>query len=206
MVNALSQLVLKLASPGVPDTYQGSELWNFDLVDPDNRRPVDYELRRRLLDSLQPLIDRVEGGHPAAEDVAELLRNWHDGRIKLFITACGLRFRRRHAPLLLHGDYVPLAADGDAADRVVGFARSGADRTLLAVVPRLSVGVTWGATRIGLPDACAADRYRHLLTGEVFHAAADGRNRFLSAADVFRTLPVGLLEPDISSASVSSRR
>jgi (1->4)-alpha-D-glucan 1-alpha-D-glucosylmutase len=196
--------VLKLASPGVPDTYQGSELWNFDLVDPDNRRPVDYELRRRLLDSLQPLIDRVEGGDAAAREVAELLRTWHDGRIKVFITACGLRFRRRHAPLLLHGDYVPLAGDGDAADRVVGFARSDAQRTLLAVVRRLSAGVTWGATRIGLPDECAADRYRHLFTGEVFHAGADGRNRFLSAADVFRTLPVALLEPDISSASVSS--
>jgi (1->4)-alpha-D-glucan 1-alpha-D-glucosylmutase len=196
IVNALSQLVLKLASPGVPDTYQGSELWNFDLVDPDNRRPVDYALRCRLLDSLQPLIDRVERGETAVEEVAALRRDWHDGRIKLFITACGLRFRRRHPSLLLYGEYLPLAGEGAAADAVVGFARSDAEHTLLALVPRLSARVTWGPTRISLPHSCAANRYRHLLTGEVLHTGVDGRSRFLVAADVFRTLPVALLKAD----------
>lgn len=199
MVNALSQLVLKLASPGVPDTYQGSELWNFDLVDPDNRRPVDYLLRRRLLDSLQPIVERIEQGLDAAAEAAELLRNWHDGRIKLFITACGLRFRRRHPSLLLHGDYVPISADGEAADRVVGFARSNAESTLLAIVPRLSARVSWDGTRIGVPGHCPGDRFRHLLTGEVFRVGVDSHHRFLAAADVFRTLPVALLEPDILS-------
>jgi (1->4)-alpha-D-glucan 1-alpha-D-glucosylmutase len=201
MVNALSQLVLKLASPGVPDTYQGSELWNFDLVDPDNRRPVDYDLRRRMLDSLQPLVDRGERGQSAADDVAALVRDWPDGRIKLFITACGLRFRRRHASLLLHGEYLPLVAKGAAADSLVGFARSDGEHTLLAVVPRLSARRAWGSTRIGLPHFCRAARYRHLLTGELFHAAVEGQARFLAASDVFHTSPVALLQPDIPSAA-----
>lgn len=195
MRNALAQLVLKIASPGVPDTYQGSELWNFDLVDPDNRRPVDYDVRRSLLDALLPLIDRVERGEDCANEVAALLREWHDGRIKLFITACGLRFRRQHAALMLHGEYLPLAADGPGADHVVGFARRARADALFAIVPRLTARLAWGATRIALPGTDASERYRHLLTGELIEVEHDGHNRFLRAADLFRTLPVALLAP-----------
>jgi (1->4)-alpha-D-glucan 1-alpha-D-glucosylmutase len=199
MVNALAQLVLKLASPGVADIYQGSELWNLDLVDPDNRRPVDYGLRRRLLDSLQPLIDRVERGETASEAVADLLHNWHDGRIKMFVTACGLRFRRQHPALLLRGDYLPLSIEGAAADHVVGFARRDAEHAVLALVPRFNAQLTWDITRITLPEPSPADRYHHLFTGETIPAHTEGPGRFLLAAEVFRTFPVALLRPDILS-------
>ena len=114
MVNSLAQLVLKLASPGVPDFYQGTELWDLSLVDPDNRRPVDFTARQALLDGLGPTIDRLETGRGATDDVADLLERWSDGAIKLFVTACGLRFRREHAGLLLSGEtaggHLPAAA------------------------------------------------------------------------------------------------
>ena len=84
-INSLAQVALKLTVPGVPDIYQGNEIWDFSLVDPDNRRPVDYARRRKLLDSLT-------GATPE-----ELLQNWPDGRIKLFLTQRLLRFRRDHA-------------------------------------------------------------------------------------------------------------
>ncbi|RPI50278.1 MAG: hypothetical protein EHM55_21770 [Acidobacteria bacterium] len=138
MTNSLAQLVLKLASPGVPDFYQGSELWNLDLVDPDNRRPVDYLLRQQLLDGLEPLLTRVEAGLPAEAEAAELVGAWHDGRIKLFVTACGLRFRRLHPELMLDGGYVPLACEGPSQEHVVAFMRSHPSCTLLCVVPRLT--------------------------------------------------------------------
>src|SRR5690606_6255815 len=101
MLNSLAQLVLRLGSPGVPDLYQGSELWNFSLVDPDNRRPVDFALRRRLLREL-------DDARPE-----ELLEHWPDGRAKLFTVARALRFRREHPDLLLHGEYEALTGDAD---------------------------------------------------------------------------------------------
>ncbi len=122
-VNALAQLVLKLASPGVADFYQGTELWQLDLVDPDNRRPIDYALRRELLEMLRPLADRIESGGTAAQEVGELVRRFDSGAIKLFVTTCGLRLRRRHPELMCRGRYAALTAEGAAADRLVAFAR-----------------------------------------------------------------------------------
>ena len=90
-INALSQALLKLTSPGVPDIYQGNEIWDFSLVDPDNRRPVDYEQRRKMLDAL------------ASATPEELLGNWRDGRIKLFLTHRLLTFRREHPELFQRG-------------------------------------------------------------------------------------------------------
>ncbi len=204
-VNALAQLVLKLASPGVPDFYQGTELWDLNLVDPDNRRPVDFPARRAMLDALGPLVASIEAGEDRSREVAPVLDSWHDGRIKMLVTTCGLGLRRACAPLLLQGAYVPLQAQGAAADHVVAFARHDADATIVALVPRLSASLTtperpwplgeeaWGDVTIALPEALDAERYRHALTGATVDAHAAGQGRVLRAADVFRTLPVALL-------------
>ena len=201
MINSLAQLALKLASPGVPRLLSGTELWDLSLVDPDNRRPVDFAKRQALLEEMRPLIDRIEAGRPADRDVAALLDRWHDGAIKLLLTACGLRFRRAHAALMLEGAYLPLESDGPAADHVVAFARHDDSGTLLTLAPRLGASLvgehqslplgpeTWGATRILLPDGIPASGYRHVLTGET----VEGTGSHVSAAAVFRTSPVALL-------------
>jgi (1->4)-alpha-D-glucan 1-alpha-D-glucosylmutase len=138
MINALAQLVLKLTSPGVPDFYQGSERWDFSLVDPDNRHPVDFPTLQALLDSVLPVVARLEAGGLVASEVDGLLEGWPDGRIKLFITTCGLRFRREHSDLMREGDYQPLVVEGASAEYLVAFARHDGSGTLVTVAPRLS--------------------------------------------------------------------
>ena len=203
MVNSLAQLTLKLASPGVPDFYQGNELWDFSLVDPDNRRPIDFIARRQLLEELFPLITTVEEGGMGGAQFSDLLASWQDGRIKLFITAAGLRFRRCHPEVVLDGDYLPLQPEGPAASHLVALARRHASGTLIAAVPRLVASLTadahplplgdeaWSSTRIQLPDLLPT-HYHHLLTGESVRFTP-GSHRSLAMADVFRTSPVALL-------------
>jgi (1->4)-alpha-D-glucan 1-alpha-D-glucosylmutase len=198
MRNALAQLVLKLASPGVPDFYQGCELWNLDLVDPDNRRPVDYELRRRLLAELEPALRAVESGDTIEAEVGEMSRAWHDARIKLFVTACGVRFRRGHPELMLEGGYLPLDTTGPARDQIVAFARVHEADALLCAVPRLAADRgEWHETHVALPAGNAAPaRFRHLFTGARVDVERDGERAWLRASDIFRTIPVALLIAD----------
>src|SRR5204862_7119905 len=127
MHNSLSQLVLKLASPGVPDFYQGSELWDLSLVDPDNRRPVDYELRRQILDELR-------GSSLAQAELArKLYESWPDGRIKLFLTHAGLQARKALPDAFAGGGYVPLSPEGARAGNLAAFARTGPDGQMAVV-------------------------------------------------------------------------
>ena len=204
VVNALAQLTLKLAAPGVPDFYQGSELWDFSLVDPDNRRPVDFDHRARLLDGLQPLIAAADAGTPVDGGLDPLLAVWPDGRIKLLATTCGLRFRRAYADFMTGAAYVPLVSSGAAADRVVAFARHDRQGTLIAVAPRLVAadtagdrwpigGSVWGDTALALPAGLTAARYRHLVTGEIIAAPPSADGTRLSVARVFATCPFALL-------------
>lgn len=174
--NSLSQTVLKAAAPGVPDFYQGEELWDFSLTDPDNRRPVDFALRRRLLDELgqaRPL---------APEALQALLDDWRSGRIKLYVTRLALEARRARPDLFGAGDYVPLAAAGGRAKNVVAFARRHGRRWAVACVPRLTTQLTragrfplgkpaWGGTMLQLPPD-APNRWTNLFTGENIEAAA----------------------------------
>ncbi len=162
MVNSLAQTVLKLTVPGVPDVYQGCELWDHSLVDPDNRRPVDYVRRRETLTAL-------EGADPRA-----LLETWPDGGVKLFVVSRLLRYRREHAELFRTGGYRPLAVTGKHADSVVAFVRGPVDApSLLVVVPRLSarvgnppVGAAWGNTALALEAGGTGGPWRDLLTGQ----------------------------------------
>ena len=161
MVNSLAQTVLKLTVPGVPDIYQGCELWDYSLVDPDNRRPVDYAHRRETLAAL------------ADADPRELLVTWPDGRVKMRVVHALLRHRREHAELFERGGYRALEITGKHAKSAVAFARGPEDApALLVVVPRLSarvgsppVGEAWGNTALALESGGAGGPWRDLLTG-----------------------------------------
>ena len=122
LLNSLSQTLLKLASPGVPDTYQGTELWDFSLVDPDNRRPVDYGRRQQMLGDLRSAAETP--GVDLRELARDLAAAKEDGRIKLFITYRTLQCRRDHPGLLSSGEYIPLAAEGSKAAHLFAFARA----------------------------------------------------------------------------------
>jgi (1->4)-alpha-D-glucan 1-alpha-D-glucosylmutase len=154
-LNSLSMLTWKLAMPGTPDIYRGCELWDLSLVDPDNRRPVDFDMRRRALDQL-------DGPDRVGED--ELLRDWRSGAIKLHVTASGLRARRVHPELFGRGDYVPL----DAPDGLLAFARHLDGSWAVAIAPRLATRITevgrwplgattWGDAALVLPDAAGTE-------------------------------------------------
>jgi (1->4)-alpha-D-glucan 1-alpha-D-glucosylmutase len=148
-LNALSQLVLKVASPGVSDVYQGTELWDLTLVDPDNRRPVDFDAREAMLSEF------------VGADPGRLLASWPDGRVKLLILHRLLGLRRKHRALFLEGDYVPVGVDGPRADRVIAFERRRGRERVLVVVPRRTVGVAdepgrppvFGSTALTVPRA-----------------------------------------------------
>jgi len=206
MINSLAQVALKLGAPGVPDIYQGNELWDLSLVDPDNRRPVDFDHRQRMLEALTPLLAPPAdlAADPRRDLVTDLLRHWEDGRIKLLVTAAGLRFRRSHPDLFLAGSYDPLVPDGPGADAVLGFARRQAASEYLVVVPRLLGsligddvlplgGTTWTTTRLLLPASIQATEFHHLLTREIVPVAEGADGRWIAAADAFATAPVAML-------------
>lgn len=121
-LNGLAQSLLRLTVPGVPDLYQGDEFWDFTLVDPDNRRPVDFHARQQ--------------GLHTPPDIGELLFNWHDGRIKQAVISQVLTLRKAHAQLFRQGSYEPLEVVGEHAERVVAFYREYQGKQLLVVVPR----------------------------------------------------------------------
>ncbi len=195
MLNSLSMTVIKLTSPGVPDIYQGNELWDFSLVDPDNRRPVDYEVRRAMLDRLpQP------GTSPIGE-IREIFHNPHDGRAKLFVIAQLLGYRRAHSDVFLHGAYLPLQAVGHRHSNVLAFARNHAQGGAVIVGTRLhaSLGIAegalpcaeavWGDTVVQLPFVPEGTQLRHLLTGRRCVVSAGA----LRLAEVFADVPAAVL-------------
>jgi len=171
-INSLAQTLLKIAAPGVPDFYQGTEIWDLSLVDPDNRRPVDYELRRRLLGELE------KGMSPE-----EILGRMDEGLPKLWVIRQGLHLRRRRPAVFgPEGDYEPLYARGAHADHAVAFLRSG---EVAAVVPRLAIGLggDWSDTSMELP----AGRWRNELTGE------EAEGGILNLKELLSRFPVALL-------------
>jgi len=149
LYNGLAQTLLKLTAPGVPDIYQGTDLWDFNLVDPDNRRPVDYPLRARLLESLQ-----ARAREPGAL-TADLLAHLEDGSAKLYLIWQVLNLRRTQPLLFSQGDYIPLAITGTHADRLLAYARVLADQVLIVVVPRLLYQLTEGASRLPIGEIWA---------------------------------------------------
>ena len=198
---SLAQLVLKIASPGVPDFYQGNELWDDSLVDPDNRRPVDFATRQRALSEL--LARQGEGTKLARE----LVRTAADGRIKLFVTWAGLTLRRRFPAVFAEtSGYVPIFTEGPSRDHVVAFARTGGGTVILAVAARLvaartagriepPIGAVWSDTRLILPAELGAVRYRDVITGAVIPTvpAGSANGSALALDRALAELPVALL-------------
>jgi (1->4)-alpha-D-glucan 1-alpha-D-glucosylmutase len=184
MHDSLAQVVLKIASPGVPDLYQGTELWDFSLVDPDNRRPVDFESRRRMLREI------AADDWPRAQLARELYEQWQDGRIKLFLTQAALHARRKNPDLFAAGAYQPLEPAGPRADNLLAFSRTAHGQTAVVVVPRLVAGLLDGARL--RPDKFegtvvpVTGRFVDVFTGE-------DREGPLRADQLFSTLPVSLL-------------
>jgi (1->4)-alpha-D-glucan 1-alpha-D-glucosylmutase len=193
MHNSLSQVVLKIASPGVPDFYQGTELWDLSLVDPDNRRPVDFEVRRRYLEEL-----RASSLSPV-ELARSLYGSWQDGRIKLFLTYGALQARKSLPGAFAGGRYVPLQPEGSRAGNLCAFARTGGAGELAVVVaPRLVAGLLDGGrlradkfegTTVPVPGLRPGATLRDAFTGEERKTGERG----LAVDQLFSTLPVALL-------------
>ncbi|MGO8821747.1 MAG: malto-oligosyltrehalose synthase [Desulfomonilaceae bacterium] len=193
MLNSLSQSLIKITSPGVPDFYQGTELWDLSLVDPDNRRPVDFEKRREMLASIRAQEDSHIG--PLIQD---LLRTREDGKIKLFLIYRALKTRRSHREMFREGDYVPLESAGRFRSHVIAFARRHHRQWAIVIAPRLLSHLvpegdfplgrqTWQDTEVIMPDSAPVE-WRNVITGE---ALSPGGALFVG--DVLYSFPVALL-------------
>ncbi len=193
-LNSLAQVLLKITSPGIPDFYQGTELWDLSLVDPDNRRPVDFPERKRYLDEL---IRREVSGTPHL--LAELLNSWEDGRVKLYLIRRALRFRSENRAIFQKGGYLPVRVSRDMREHVCAFCRRCGGKWALAVVPRLTarlvpagkfpLGPVWGQSRLLLPRN-APRNWHNVLTGEEIDLE-EGRR--LAVSEILRTFPVALM-------------
>jgi (1->4)-alpha-D-glucan 1-alpha-D-glucosylmutase len=197
--NSLSQTLLKLTSPGVPDIYQGNDLWDLSLVDPDNRRQVDYALRQKMFDGIQPW-----GSNPNPSLVAPLLENPNDGRLKLFLTWRTLCFRQQNSQLFQQGEYQSVSAEGTKANYVVAFTRKLGPATVLVVAPRLISGLLeenqqppigsplWSETRLNLSRLAPHTRFTNIFTGETLSIDQAGGRQGLELSTIFSAFPVAL--------------
>lgn len=200
MLNSLAQTLIKLTVPGVPDIYQGNELWEFNLVDPDNRRAVDYGTRKKVLREIRDLA--CPDCLPTS--VRELTNNLQDGRIKLYVLWQALNLRKQQPDLFQCGEYVPLKTLGEQAKHFVAFARRHETGTVIVTVPRLCAELMkdtpslplgreiWQDTRMEIPAGYPV-RFRNLFTGDLLALdAADGVRTFF-ASQVLRDFPIALL-------------
>ena len=211
MLNSLSQTLIRLASPGVPDIFQGTELWDYSLVDPDNRRPVDWARRRDLLQRIKSLLTL-----PPQERVPELramLQHPEDGRCKLFLICAVLAMRRRQPTLFERGDYVAVTAEGVHAKRIVAFARRNPKGGVIAVAPRLFAGLcerpgslpfgaqVWRDTGLPLPWLAAGVELRDVISGRPAVLESSPQGTRLPVAELLTAFPVALLEYSTSLAT-----
>jgi (1->4)-alpha-D-glucan 1-alpha-D-glucosylmutase len=205
-LNSLSQTLLNMAAPGVPDFYQGTELWDLSLVDPDNRRSVDYKTRKGLLGELKARIVQALGSH--AQFLSDLLTDDQVGRSKLYLIWRVLEFRNRHRALFDGGNYVPLGLEGAKSEHVCAFARVLESEMVIAVVPRLVAGLAreqklplgpdvWEDTRLRLPGT---GRFANILTGQTLDSPA----KELPVSQVLSEFPIALLSRSGSDRQKSS--
>ncbi|ODA67006.1 malto-oligosyltrehalose synthase [Methyloligella halotolerans] len=187
---SLSQTLIKLTAPGVPDIYRGSELWELSLVDPDNRRPVDFSQLEGMLSELE-----------SVDTPADLLQRWHRGAIKLYLLEKGLRLRQEHPSLFETGEYAPLHLTGARSGNAVAYLRDEHDFGLITIAPIRAHALLegqktpivpaerWEDTAISLPGDWANKRWRNLLTGETM-TATEGKMRL---GEILQSFPVALL-------------
>jgi (1->4)-alpha-D-glucan 1-alpha-D-glucosylmutase len=205
LFNSLSQTVLKLSAPGVPDTYQGTELWEFSLVDPDNRRKVDFVRRHKVLQGLRSAAALAK--KDLREFAGELLATKEDGRIKLYVTDRLLHCRRDHPGLLSTGEYLPITTAGAKADHIFAFARKAGDKCAVIAVPRLVASLAlhpsqppigeavWQDTRLNLSEIQTgpATDWRNVFTGEALAPEERDGRPCLTAGRLFAHFPVAVL-------------
>ncbi|MFC1835985.1 malto-oligosyltrehalose synthase [Thermodesulfobacteriota bacterium] len=193
MLNSLSQTLVKITSPGVPDFYQGTELWDLSLVDPDNRRPVGFEKRRSMLASL-----REQEDSNIARLIQNLLSTREDGKIKLFLTYRALKARKANLETFREGAYLPLESTGRFRSHIIAFARKYEQQWAVVIAPRFLSHLVeegefplgravWQDTEVIMPDRSPAE-WRNALTGEVLSAG-----NALPVGDVLLSFPVALL-------------
>jgi (1->4)-alpha-D-glucan 1-alpha-D-glucosylmutase len=190
-INGIAQTVLKSTLPGVPDFYQGSEFWDLSMVDPDNRRPVDFAARARALDALSGM------------ELAAALARWRDGSLKLFITQRLLALRNRLPDLFREGDYRPLAVAGPAKDHVVAFSRRWQNAEIVVLVCRLVARRLHGDRSALWPDGGSflaetriADVASRPWTDAFSGVATNSCARGLAVAEALSALPVAVLFAD----------
>jgi (1->4)-alpha-D-glucan 1-alpha-D-glucosylmutase len=202
LYNSLSQTLLKICSPGVPDFYQGTELWDFSLVDPDNRRPVDHNKRMDMLAGLK----EQETKGTAVELAWDLSLNREDGRIMLYVVYKALNFRKANRAFFEQGEYLPLAAEGTRSGSICAFARKAPGGMIIVAVHRFLTKVisggasvpfgkaVWEDTQLLISDGEEGSKFRNIFTNEVLSAVTqDGKTR-LPVADIYSCFPVALLE------------
>jgi (1->4)-alpha-D-glucan 1-alpha-D-glucosylmutase len=203
MFNSLSQTLIKLTVPGVPDIYQGCECWDFSLVDPDNRRPVDFGSRLTLLAGLLTLV--AQESRQRSVGVRALCDTLEDGRSKLLIVRLALALRERWPEVFQQGSYLPLAVRGEHAAHLCAYARSFGDRTVITVAPRLLARrlgdaevlplgeMVWGNTSVELPSGLADKQYTCVFTGKVLKPRKRQSHWNMSVAQILAEFPVGLV-------------
>jgi (1->4)-alpha-D-glucan 1-alpha-D-glucosylmutase len=203
MYNSLSQVLIKTLAPGIPDFYQGTELWDFSLVDPDNRQPVDYLLRQQRLSELHHMQRTIS----PLDLVHALLQDAENGLIKMYLTATALHVRKRNPKLFREGSYLPLEAKGEQARYVCGFIRQDHPTICLTVFPRLLTSLLpdsttrplgepiWGHTTIMLPPQISHHSFRNILTQEIVTPQILPGMLGLPLSILFQHFPFALLEP-----------
>ncbi len=204
MLNSLSQLLLKLTSPGTPDIYQGNEIWDFSLVDPDNRRKIDYTKRSKIINDLKTKIEIAYAKGNLADMAKESIECMIDGQIKMYVTYLTLTYRNRNKDLFYYGDYLPLKTVGEKREHVCAFAREFGERYVIIAVPRLVTGLikegelpfennVWRSTRIILTKTSKPNYYYNLFTGKKLMPNYEKKKLYLSLDDLFDGFPVALL-------------
>ena len=198
MVNGLAQVLLKMTSPGVPDFYQGCELWDLRLVDPDNRGPVDFKHRATLLREIE-----TQSRQDTLQYCRDIVQNWHDGRIKLYLTWRILNLRRQHPQVFLEGRVLLLKAIGKRAN-VISYARCKGTSWIVTIAPRwlarakasfnsIDLRKFWVGSTLILPSN-APESWLNVLTGETLKTRFSREVSFLDLADVVRNFPVAVLQ------------
>jgi (1->4)-alpha-D-glucan 1-alpha-D-glucosylmutase len=195
-LNSLAQVLLKITSPGVPDFYQGTELWDFSLVDPDNRRPVDFRKREEMLNSL---IQQKDQGRQSL--LQQILYSWQDGQVKLYVTYKALNARKSCPDVFKDGGYTSLEVVGQRREHVCAFGRHKGGKWVMVVVPRLLTKLVkvggipagrgvWRDDGLLLPDGIP-EQWRNVITEERLNGSAQGQK--LPLSDILSTFPLALL-------------
>jgi len=203
MFNSLSQTLIKFTAPGVPDIYQGCECWDFSLVDPDNRRPVDFGSRKIMLAALQNLA--AQTSRQRSTGVRAMCDTLEDGRAKLWVVSSALTLRKRWPEVFQQGNYLPLAVRGEQAAHLCAYARIAGERIVITLAPRffaqllgnadrLPLGEkVWGATTVELPFHRPDKQYTCVFTGKVLKPQKQQSRWHMSVAQVLAEFPVGLI-------------